>query len=276
MAKTHRVVYFVSESTGITAESLGGSLLSQFPNVDFLRRHRPFVNTPEKAQQLAKEFEHIHQETRHRPLVFATMPDDGISKVLEQAPCHYYEFFTRYVHEIGEDIGVKPTRRSGASHGLVNAQSYDDRMDIVNYTLLHDDAMTVKNINEADVILVGVSRSGKTPTCLYLALHFGIKAANYPLTEDDFEKYDMPQMLKDNKDKLIGLTISPQRLANIREKRRAGSSYADLNQCRAEINQAMELFKRYGLDVLDTTSSSIEELAARIIQVVRLRTRNGE
>lgn len=266
---TTRIVYFVSESTGITSESLGVSLLSQFPDITFERHHRPFINTHEKATMLAEEFTQWSDEMGIKPLVFATMPDGSISKILEEAPCHYYEFFTRYVNEIGHDIGIKPTRRSGVSHGVVSSQSYDDRMDIVNYTLVHDDAMTMNNLNDADVILLGVSRSGKTPTCLYLALHFGIRAANYPLTEDDFIKDDMPQILKDNQQKLIGLTISPQRLANIREKRRAGSQYSSLANCHKEVNHALELYSRYKLPIFDTTSSSIEELSARIIQVVR-------
>jgi len=267
-----RIVYFVSESTGITAESLGESLLSQFPDVTFLRHHKPFLNTPEKAQELAYEFAVSTADNRYKPLVFATMPDKRISHILEESPCHYYELFTPYISKIGHDIDVKPTRKSGISHGLTNRQSYDDRMDIVNYALLHDDAMTLKNLNEADVILLGVSRSGKTPTCLYLALHFGVRAANYPLTEDDFLNDDIPQVLKENKQKLIGLTITPKRLASIREKRRASSDYSALNKCKTETAHALDLYNRYGLKVFDTSSSSIEELASRIIQVVRQRT----
>jgi regulator of PEP synthase PpsR (kinase-PPPase family) len=175
------------------------------------------------------------------------------------------------VKDVSEDIGIAPSGKSGMSHGLKNPHSYDHRMDIVNYTLLHDDAMTLKNLGDADVILVGVSRSGKTPTCLYLALHFGIRAANYPLTDDDFLKDDLPDILKKNQDKLVGLTISPKRIADIREKRRAGSRYADILKCKSELNQAQELFIRYDIPVFNTTSSSIEELSARIFQVVTLR-----
>lgn len=269
MNKTKRTVYFVSESTGITAESLGDSLLSQFPDVEFTRHHRPFLSNIEQAQELANEFTTEKNKNGIKPLVFATMPDENISKVLESAPCHYYELFTRYVNEIGRDIQIAPTRRSGVSHGVNNPQLYDDRMDIVNYTLIHDDAMTMQNLNDADVILLGVSRSGKTPTCLYLALHYGVRAANYPLTEDDFLKDDMPQILKNNREKLVGLTISPRRLADIREKRRSDSKYSSFANCRAEVSHASELFKRYDLTVFDTTSSSIEELSSRIIQVVR-------
>ncbi len=268
MPKTSRIVYFVSESTGITAESLGESVLSQFPEVEFVRRHQPFLNSPEKAEELAGEIRLVSVETGRSPLVFATMPNEHITEILKSSPCHYYELFTGYVQQVSEDIGVAPSGESGMSHGLKNAHSYDDRMDIVNYTLVHDDAMTLKNLSDADVILVGVSRSGKTPTCLYLALHFGVRAANYPLTDDDFLKDDIPDILKKNQHKLVGLTISPKRLADIREKRRTGSQYAKLSKCKSELNQAQELFIRYEIPVFNTTSSSIEELSARIFQVV--------
>ena len=269
MKKENRLVYFVSESTGITASSLGSSLLSQFPNVKFTHHQKPFINTEEKAQVLGAEFLEETLKNGMKPLVFATMIDKKINTFLESTSCHYYELFTRYVNDIGNDIGITPTPISGASHGLISPASYDSRMESINYALLHDDAMSMKNINKADVILLGVSRSGKTPTCLYLALQFGLRAANYPLTEDDFLKDDIPQTLKENRDKLVGLTIHPKRLAEIREKRRAGSQYASLKNCRTEVNHALEFFNRYGLNIFDTSSSSIEELSTRIIQAMR-------
>ncbi|RTZ66944.1 MAG: phosphoenolpyruvate synthase regulatory protein [Aquificaceae bacterium] len=269
MKKENRLVYFVSESTAITASSLGTSLLSQFPDIEFIHHRKPFINTMKKAAAFADELLAETLKSGIKPLVFATMTDKEINTLLAASSCHYYELFSRYIHEIGNDLGIKPTSISGASHGLISPSSYDKRMESINYALLHDDAMSMKNINKADVILLGVSRSGKTPTCLYLALQFGLRAANYPLTEDDFLKDDIPDVLKENRDKLIGLTIHPKRLAEIREKRRAGSKYASLANCRIEINHALEFFNRYGLHVFDTSSSSIEELSTLIIQAMR-------
>ncbi|HIO93225.1 MAG TPA: kinase/pyrophosphorylase [Leucothrix mucor] len=269
MKKISRTVYFVSESTGITATSLGFSLLSQFPDVEFTHHHKPFVNTEEKAYELVEEIQKETHTSKNKPLIFATMTDIKINKILEAAPCYYYELFTRYINEISDDIGIRPTAISGMSHGLNNPKSYDNRMDIVNYALVHDDAMSMQNLNNADVILLGVSRSGKTPTCLYLALQFGLRAANYPLTEDDFLKDDIPQILKNNKEKLVGLTINPKRLAEIREKRRSASHYASRANCKTEVRHALELFNRYELNIFDTSSSSIEELSARIMQLIR-------
>jgi regulator of PEP synthase PpsR (kinase-PPPase family) len=268
MSVSKQTVYFISERTGITAELFGSSLLSQFPDIEFIRHQKPFINSKEKAKLLVKELREANTKNGKKPLVFATMPDKEISNILLQAPCCYYELFSHYLNEISRDIGITCTPISGASHGLNNTQSYDKRMDIVNYTLNHDDAMTIKNLNIADVILIGVSRSGKTPTCLYLALHYNIRAANYPLTEDDFKKDDLPQILKQNKHKIVALSITPKRLADIREKRRSASCYASLATCRREVSHALDLFNRYRLTVFDTTSNSIEELSARIVQVI--------
>ena len=266
MSAEHRATFFVSESTGITAETLGHSLLSQFPEIKFQRHYRPFINTMEKAEELVEEIEASAKETGHLPVVFATMPIEAINTRLMQAPCHYYELFNAYLEKLGADLKTEPLHKFGRSHGVVNSGSYDSRIDTVNYTLAHDDAMSLKDLDSADVILTGVSRSGKTPTSLYLALHFGVRAANYPLTEDDFERGDFPEELKTSRDKLVALTISPERLHEIRSKRRPGSQYASLEQCRAEIKQAQKLFQRYHLKVMDTTTSSIEELASRIVR----------
>lgn len=266
MTKPAQVVYFVSESTGITAETMGMTVLSQFPGVEFDTRLAPFINTVDRADALVNEFEKIITDGGAIPLVFATMPIPEVNSKLSAAPCHYHELFNDHLHAVAGNLGTQPSHKFGMSHGLVNAKRYDHRMDVVNYTLTHDDAMMLNSMHDADVILVGVSRSGKTPTCLYLALHFGIRAANYPLTDDDFERGDIPDVLKKNKHKLIGLTIDAQRLAEIRQKRRANSQYANLAKCQTELRQAMQIFQRYGLSVLDTTSSSIEELAARIVR----------
>ena len=268
--KEKRTVYFVSESTGITAGTVGSSLLSQFPQLEFKRFHMPFINTTEKAEELVCEFAAVASAQGHKPLVFATMPDKAINAILAAAPCHYYEFFAGYLEKISRDIGVTPEHGSGLSHGLVNSEHYDTRMDTVNFALSHDDAMVTASLHQAEVILVGVSRSGKTPTSLYLALHFGIKVGNYPLTEDDFAGDDLPEVLVKNKDRLIGLTIEPQRLCEVREKRRPGSGYASLRTCQSEVKMALALFSKYRLNVLDTTTKSIEELASQIVRVCSL------
>jgi regulator of PEP synthase PpsR (kinase-PPPase family) len=259
-----RSVYFVSESTGITAEAYGQTLLSQFADMRFVRRYTPFINNREKAQALANELAHRAEAEGEKPIVFATMVDEDINAVLKHAECHYFELFDRFMPELSTVLGQQPTMQSGISHGLVNLENYEARIETINYALSNDDGMRLNKFHKADIILIGVSRSGKTPTCLYLALHFGMRAANYPITEEDFEKGDLPDELLRHKHKIFALTIEPDRLAAIRELRRPDSDYASLRRCYKEVQMAQDMFHRHSLTVLDATSHSIEELASLI------------
>ncbi|GAA0399028.1 pyruvate, water dikinase regulatory protein [Cocleimonas flava] len=264
-----RTVFIVSESTGITAETMAHSLLSQFPHLEFTYHQRSFVDTEEKAHELAKEIYEVGESQGFRPLVFATMPETNINDILASANCHYYEIFESFLDKIGHDLHTEPTRESGLSHGMINHKTYDARIDALNFTLKHDDAMVLKTIGESDIIIIGVSRSGKTPTSLYLALKFGIKVANYPITEDDFEKNELPQVLLDNKHKIFATSIKAKRLMQIREKRIPNSEYSSLKTCKAEIAKANKLYKKYGFVPMDVTKRSIEELAAQIIKTFK-------
>lgn len=266
---SNRTVFFVSESTGITAETMGHSLLSQFPHLDFTYLQRPYVDTVERAQLLVDEISQVSKQQGFKPLVFATMPETHINKIFEEADCHYYEIFENFLDKIGNDLHTKPTRESGLSHGLVNEKTYDARIDALNFTLKHDDAMILKTLGDADVIIVGVSRSGKTPTSLYLALKYGIKAANYPITDSDFDKHALPQVLLDNQDKLFATTIEAQRLREIREKRRPASQYSSMKTCISEIKKAQQLYDKYNLNPMDVTHQSIEELSAQIVRKLK-------
>ena len=269
---SQRTVFFVSESTGITAETLGHSLLSQFPHIDFTYLQRPFIDSEKKALALVNEINLISKEKHFKPLVFATMPEFKINNILQQSDCYYYEVFESILDKIGKDLHTEPTRESGMSHGLINEKIYDARIDALNFTLKHDDAMVLKTLGESDVIIVGVSRSGKTPTSLYLALKFGIKAANYPITDDDFDKNELPQILLNNQHKLFATSIKAKRLHQIREKRRPNSQYSSLETCKSEIKKAQFLYDKYGLHPMDVTSQSIEELAAQIVRKLNLKT----
>lgn len=266
---SNRTVFFVSESTGITAETMGHSLLSQFPHLDFTYIQRPYVDTEKRAHQLVDEISVVSKKQGFKPLVFATMPEAHINKILEAADCHYYEIFENFLDKIGHDLHTTPSRESGLGHGLVNEKTYDARIDALNYTLKHDDAMVLKTLGDADVIIVGVSRSGKTPTSLYLALKYGIKAANYPITDTDFDKHALPDVLLENKEKLFATTINAKRLREIREKRRPASQYSSLETCKNEIKKSQQLFDKYNLIPMDVTNQSIEELSAQIVRKLK-------
>ena len=159
----------------------------------------------------------------------------------------------------------------GKAHGMGTESEYERRVEAVNYALSYDDGARIKGLDKADLILMGVSRSGKTPTCLYLAMQYKVLAANYPLTEDDFMEGRLPEPLKPFKEKLFGLSITPERLHQIREERRPGSKYASIDQCRREITAAESLYRQQGIKFVDSTAVSIEELAIAVMQQIGMK-----
>jgi regulator of PEP synthase PpsR (kinase-PPPase family) len=266
-APTHRkrTVYFVSESTGITAEALGHSLLSQFDTMEFEQVYMPYINTEQRAQALTQRMQEAFLRDGARPLVFATMLNDRIAAIIRGGNCYYMELFEHYVDPLSAELGVPPSRRSGRSHAITQPSSYTKRIDAINFAMANDDGVKPGNFQHADVILLGISRSGKTPTCLYLAIHYGLRPANYPITEEDFERGDLPSEIWTNKQKVFGLTIDPNRLRAIREERRPGSPYASLRRCQTEVENALDMFRRLDVPVMNTTNHSIEEIASLIL-----------
>jgi len=264
--KNWRPVFIVSDGTAITAETLAHSVMTQFPDLVYDQQRIPFIDTPEKAHQVAKRIERTLNETGVRPLVFSTFVDPEISKeFLKTAPGFQVELFRSFVGPMERELGMKSTHTVGATHKIRNEERYNKRIAAIDYTLTHDDGQTNRGLEQAEVILVGVSRSGKTPTSLFLAMQFGIKVANYPLIPEDFERGELPPALEPLRDKLFGLSIKPERLSEIRNERRPGSHYASIENCRKEIEEAEELMRRNGIEWLNSTTKSIEEIAATII-----------
>ena len=259
-----RTIFFVSDGTGITAETIGHSLLTQFDVIQIRQVRLPFVDNPVKAQEAREKIEAAAEDSASRPIVINTLVDPELSRIIAQSSALVLDIFDEYISRLEHELGVKRCHRVGQAHGLVDYQTYENRMDATNYALKHDDGADV-NYDHADVILVGVSRSGKTPTCLYMALHYGVKAGNYPLTPDDLDALALPPRLKPHKKKLFGLTIDPMRLKQIREIRRPNSTYADLKQCQREVADAESLFRLHGIQSLNTTHTSIEEIASKIL-----------
>jgi regulator of PEP synthase PpsR (kinase-PPPase family) len=264
-----RTVFFVSESTGITAETLGHSLLSQFDTVDFEQVYMPYINTELRAKALTERMQEAADRDGVRPLVFSTMLDDRIRAILRGGNCYFLELFEIFVDPLSQELGVPPSRKSGRSHAITKPSSYTKRIEAINFAMANDDGVRPDNFDRADVVLTGVSRSGKTPTCLYLAMHYGLRSANYPITEEDFERGDVPKELWAVKHKLFGLMIDARRLQLVREERRPGSPYASMQRCQEDIRRAQGFFKRLGIPVLDTTSQSIEEISSHILKAVK-------
>lgn len=263
-----RTVFFVSDGTGITAETFGHSVLTQF-ELRFRQIRLPFIDTVDKARDAARKINEMAAADGQRPIIFSTLVQAELSSIIRQCNGMHMDLFQTFVAPLEQELGVKSTHTIGRSHNIVDSEEYKNRIEAINFSLAHDDGQSHKNLAEADVILVGVSRSGKTPTSLYLAMQYGIKAANYPLIPDDFERGRLPSALYDYKPKIFGLTITPERLTEIRNERRAGSKYASLENCRYEVNEAEMMMKREGIRWLSSTTKSIEEISTTILQEIK-------
>ncbi len=268
-----RSIFFVSDGTGITAETLGLSLLSQFENIEFEKTTIPYVNTIEKAEEVIKEINHVCERDQLKPVVFATLVDQNIHNLIKTSNAVFFDFLATFIAPLEKALECQSSHTMGRSHGMQNYENYMIRINAVNFALSNDDGGNVHQYDKADFILVGVSRSGKTPTCLYLALQFGISAANYPLTEEDIEKQTLPTFLKKYKSKLFGLTIDPERLSQIRQERRPNSRYASIKQCLEEVQIVEKIFKSEHIPYLNTTKHSIEEIATAILLKTGIKRR---
>ncbi len=264
-----RTVFFVSESTGITAETLGHSLLSQFDTIDFEQVYMPYINTDLRATALTQRMQEAADRDGARPIVFATMLNNEIRDILKSGNCYYMELFESFIDPLSAELGVPPSRKAGQSHAITKPNFYTKRIEAINFAMANDDGIRPDNFHRADVVLTGVSRSGKTPTCLYLAMHYGLRSANYPITEEDFERGDVPQLVWDCRHKLFALIIDPQRLQLIREERRPNSPYSSLARCQDDIRQAQNIYKRLQVPVLNTTTQSIEEISSQIVKILK-------
>ncbi len=268
-----RSVFFLSDRTGITAETLGRSLLTQFDGILFKQTSWPFLDTLEKAHEAVERINRAAEEDGSRPILFSTLVNPEILAVIRESNGLLLDFFDAFGAPLEEELGVRSSHVMGRSHGISDYTTYTSRIDALNFALANDDGTTVNNYPAADIILVGVSRSGKTPTCLYLALQYGILAANYPLTEEDFEVTRLPEIIRPFKEKLFGLTIDAERLQQIRTERRPNSRYADMTQCRFELDAVQAIYRREGVRCINTSSMSIEEIATTIMQQAGLKRR---
>ncbi|WP_066565518.1 pyruvate, water dikinase regulatory protein [Snodgrassella sp. CFCC 13594] len=271
--KPVRQAFFVSDRTGITAESMGGALLNQFDEVEFKRATYPFVDTEEKARETVAMINEVAAHTDHRPLVFSSIVDENIRQIIKTSEGLHLSFYDAFIGTLENELGISANHSIGRTHGIHDPVKYDARMEAINFSLNHDDGISDRELKKADVILMGVSRSGKTPTCLYLALQYGIRAANYPLIPEDLQTTELPRMLKPFQHKLYGLTIEPERLHYIRSERRPDSQYASEGNCRTEVGKAEMMFRQHAIPYTNTTHKSIEELAASIMLAAKLQRR---
>lgn len=267
---SRRTAFFVSDRTGITAETLGHSLLTQFEFLAFEKRSLRFINNVERAMEARDRINRRSAAEQQPVLVFSTLINAELRDVIKSSDCVFFDFFESFVERLEAELEVRSVPTEGHSHGVTDVRHYFTRMDAINFTLNHDDGSAISHLDQADIVMIGCSRTGKTPTCLYLALHYGALAANFPLTEDELEDLRLPKTLESHRSKLFGLTTDPVRLQLIREERLPNSRYASRQQCEFEIRQSEALFKRLGIPFLSTTTRSIEEISATIVDMVGL------
>ena len=261
-----RAVFFLSDQTGVTAETLGHSLLTQFDGQKFRKVTLPFIDSEHKAAEAVQRINRDAAEGPEKPIIFSTLVQDELRAIVREANGLHLDIFDVFLEPLEEELQEKSTHTTGRAHGMSDIDTYMRRIEATNFALANDDGGHIQNYEVADVILVGVSRSGKTPTCLYLALQYGVYAANFPLTEDELEKAVLPPVLAEQQSKLFGLTISPERLQQIRRERRSLGKYSSMQQVRYELREAERLFKKYNIPYVDTTQFSIEEISSRILE----------
>ncbi|QLF92039.1 kinase/pyrophosphorylase [Pseudomonas sp. ABC1] len=260
-----RTAFFISDGTGITAETLGQSLLAQFENISFIKLTRPYIDTAEKARAMVQQINAAAEKDGVRPIIFDTLVNQEIRDILAESDGFMIDIFSSFLAPLESELSSRSSYSVGKSHSIAHNTSYMERIDAVNFALDNDDGARTRHYDKADLILVGVSRCGKTPSCLYMAMQYGIRAANYPLTEEDMERLQLPATLKQYRDKLFGLTIDPDRLAAIRNERKPNSRYSSFAQCEFEVREVESLFRRENIPYLNSTHFSVEEISAKIL-----------
>jgi len=260
-----RSAFFISDGTGITAEALGQSLLAQFANIQFKKLTVPYIDNEEKARTMVQQINRAAEQDGARPIIFDTVVNGHIREILAQSKGFMVDIFSTFLAPLEQELKAHSSYSVGTSHAIDSNNNYMERMAAVNFALDNDDGARTRYYDRADLILIGVSRSGKTPTCLYLAMQYGIRAANYPLTEEDMEQPKLPAALKFYRHKLFGLTIDPERLSSIRNERRANSHYASIGQCEFEVREVEKLLRRENIPFINSTHFSVEEISARIL-----------
>lgn len=264
MDSAARPVFYVSDGTGITAETIGHSLLTQFSGIRFSTERMPFIDSADKAREASLRVKAAGERAGLRPIVVNSCVDNDLNGILAESGALMLDVFAPFIAPLERELGTKRVATIGLAHGMVDFETYHKRINAINYAMAFDDGVN-QDYSEADVVLIAVSRAGKTPTCLYLAMQHGIRAANYPLTPEDLDSDRLPASLRRYRDKLFGLTIDPVRLQQIRQERRPNSRYAGLDTCKREVAQAEALMRREGLEALSTTNTSIEEISSRVM-----------
>ena len=265
-------VYYISDSTGILITNLAHALLCQFPEINFHEEKFPFVRTVEEAEKILAYI--LKHSSGRRPIIFSTITDPKVRQVLDSPEVEFFDAFDYFLQRLENSLEATALRVPGFSRHIDHI-SMADRVEAIHFCLEHDDGTRVQEYDEANVIMLGVSRTGKTPVSVYLATQMGLKAANFPLTSEHLDVYQLPEHIRRNRKCAIGLTTTPELLHSVREKRYAGSKYAHFSTCREEIRKAEQIFERYQIPIVNTAGKSIEEIATQVTQEMGLSKKTG-
>ena len=263
-------VFFLSDSTGISAETMGNALLIQFPGLRFERRLIPFITTVQEARQVVAVLDRAMDGPK-TPLAFSTTAVTEIRNELHRSRCPLIDFFDLHMSRVESILGVKGQRVASRLHGVGDVQRYNARMAAVEYAIEHDDGQSLRAMDKADVILLAPSRCGKTPTTMYLALQHGVFVANYPLVPEDMDSQELPRPVRALKSRCFGITTTPARLTQVRNERRPNSKYASLEQCSYELRQAEAIYRTHRIPVINSSAKSVEEMSTVILQLLKQR-----
>jgi regulator of PEP synthase PpsR (kinase-PPPase family) len=268
-------VFFLSDSTGISAETMGNALLIQFPDLQFERTLIPFISTVDQAREVVAQLD-AAMDGPVTPLCFTTAAVDEVREELLRTKAPIIDFFGIHMSRIEEQLGARGLHEARRLHGVGDVRRYNSRMAAIEFAIEHDDGLSPRGLDRADVVLVAPSRCGKTPTAMYLALQHGMFVANYPLVDEDLETTDLPRPVRHLADRCFGLTTTVARLSRVRQERRPDSRYASEEQCRFELRGATAMYDRHQLPTVDTSASSVEEIAAVVIQTLARQRRSSE
>lgn len=265
-----QIIFYISDGTGITAETLGHSLITQFEKLEVESITIPYVDTEEKAKLAVERINNAYKKYNTPPLIMATIISDKIRKIISSSQGNLFEFFSIFLQPLSNILKQPYTHLTGRSHGVFDQKNYKARLNAISLSLTCDDGMGLNHYNEVDIILIGPSRAGKTPTCLYLALQFGLKAANYPLIDGDLTKISTPEFIVEQHQKIFGLLIDPSRLRLVRQERAKNSKYSSETQCIWEINKIEKFYKVNNIPYMNVTNLSIEEIATKALEILNI------
>ena len=274
MSNTYQI-YLISDSTGETLDRVFLAIKAQFKNIEYDVKSYFFTRTENQISKIMEE-----AKTNNNAIILYTIVDTSLAKFLankgdeKKIPC--FSVLGNLIMNFSKLLNQKASHVPSGQHAL--NEEYYERIEAIQFTMAHDDGNLVEDIDKADLILLGVSRTSKTPTSIYLA-NRGYKTLNIPLVNEQ----SIPESLKKNPKLscVVGLTTEPQRLVDIRKNRmsalkeKENTNYTNISKIEKEINEAKKTFTKYKWPTIDVTRKSVEETAASIIKIYEINKNNG-